>query len=157
MAWLHAPFLKVIMAILGYDHEHLDLRPGEAFHLASDFTSIGRRQPQIRPATVLHSDHVDRVLLDRIAKEPRCKTVKSPDNSIKMICLLREIRSNTTRTLPKSSNQDSQGTQNMKALPIRFLVLIFVCLFSGRDRFHIAISMMDILAGGDADAAKVDA
>lgn len=73
MAWLHAPFLKVIMAILGYDHEHLDLRPGEAFHLASDFTPIGRRQPQIRPATVLHSDQVDRVLLDRIAKEPRCK------------------------------------------------------------------------------------
>ena len=39
---LHAPFLEVIMAILGYDHEHLDLRPGEAFHLASDFTPIGR-------------------------------------------------------------------------------------------------------------------
>ena len=32
----------------------------------------------------------------------------------------------------------------MKALPIRFLVLIFVCLFSGRDRFHIAINQMDI-------------
>ena len=49
---LHAPFLEVIMAILGYDHEHLDLRPGEAFHLASEG---------------------DRVILDRIAKEPRCK------------------------------------------------------------------------------------
>ena len=39
---LHAPFLEVIMAILDYDHEHLYLRPGEAFHLASDFTPIGR-------------------------------------------------------------------------------------------------------------------
>ena len=70
---LHAPFLEVIMAILDYDHEHLDLRPGEAFHLASDLTPIGRRQLQIRPAAVLYSDPVDRVLLDRIAKEPRCK------------------------------------------------------------------------------------
>ena len=59
--------------------------------------------------------------------------------------------------LSKSSNQDSQGTQNMKALPIRFPALIFVCLFSDIDRFHIAISQMDILAGGDADAVKVDA
>ena len=47
-------------------------------------------------------------------------------------------------TLPKSSSKDSQGTQNMKALPIRFPALIFVCLFSGRDRFHIAINQMDI-------------
>ena len=45
----------------------------------------------------------------------------------------------------------------MNALPIRFPALIFVCLFSDIDRFHIAISMMDILAGGDADAVKVDA
>lgn len=73
MAWLHTPFLEVIMAILGYDHEHLDLRHGEAFHLASDFTPIGRWQSQIRPTTVLHSDQVDRVLLGRIAKGPRCK------------------------------------------------------------------------------------
>ena len=45
----------------------------------------------------------------------------------------------------------------MNALPIRFRTLIFVSLFSGRDRFHIAISQVDILAGGDADAVKVDA
>ena len=44
----------------------------------------------------------------------------------------------------------------MNSLPIRFPVLIFVCLFSGRDRFHIAISQVDILAGGDADAVEVD-
>ena len=61
-----------------------------------------------------------------------------------MICLLRKIRSNTTRTLPKSSSKDSKGIQNMNALPIRFPTLIFVCLFSDRDRFHIAINQMDI-------------
>ena len=44
----------------------------------------------------------------------------------------------------------------MNALPIRFRTLIFVCLFSGRDRFHIAISQVDILAGGDADAVEVN-
>ena len=83
MAWLHAPFLEVIMAILDYDHEHLDLRPGEAFHLASDLTPIGQWHSQIRPATVLHSDQVDRVLLDRIAKEPRCKYLPGhPPNEI---------------------------------------------------------------------------
>ena len=32
----------------------------------------------------------------------------------------------------------------MNALPIRFPALIFVCLFSDRDRFHIAINQMDI-------------
>ena len=44
----------------------------------------------------------------------------------------------------------------MKALPIRFLVLIFVCLFSGRDRFHIAISQVDILAADYVEAVEVD-
>ena len=44
----------------------------------------------------------------------------------------------------------------MKALPIRFPALIFVCLFSDRDRFHIAISQVDILTVGDADAVEVD-
>ena len=42
----------------------------------------------------------------------------------------------------------------LKILKPRFP--IFVCLFSGRDRFHIAISQVDILAGGDADAVEVD-
>lgn len=70
--------------------------------------------------------------------------------------MLRKIRNNTTRTLPKSSSQDFQGTQNMKTLPIRFRALIFASRFSGRDRFHIAISQLDILAECDADAVEVD-
>lgn len=44
----------------------------------------------------------------------------------------------------------------MKDLPIRFRTLIFVSRFSDRDRFHIAISMMDIFTVGNADAVEVD-
>ena len=44
----------------------------------------------------------------------------------------------------------------MNALPIRFLVLIFVCLFSGRDRFHIAINQMDIFSADHVEAVEVD-